>query len=187
MIDRLAGWKGYALATAVALAIGFGAGWTVRDWKAGSDEADGLKEQVRTVERVVYRERAQADATSAVEARAAVEGERIRLVTRTLVKEVPVHVTPDADARCIVPVGFVRIHDAAAAGRPVSEPAREPDAPAGDAPSDRAGPLDAPSQTTLSGVAEAVAENYGSCHGDLNRFRELQAWIRAQQAVMNTP
>ncbi len=34
----------------------------------------------------------------------------------TITKEIPVYVTPTADAACAVPVGFVRIHDAAAAG-----------------------------------------------------------------------
>ena len=34
----------------------------------------------------------------------------------TITKEVPVYVTPTADAACAVPAGFVHIHDAAAAG-----------------------------------------------------------------------
>ncbi|HEV2679138.1 MAG TPA: hypothetical protein VGV14_01435, partial [Rhodanobacter sp.] len=33
----------------------------------------------------------------------------------TLTREIPVYVTAQADTRCIVPVGFVRVHDAAAA------------------------------------------------------------------------
>lgn len=34
----------------------------------------------------------------------------------TIIKQVPVYITPEADDQCAVPDGFVRVHDAAARG-----------------------------------------------------------------------
>jgi hypothetical protein len=45
--------------------------------------------------------------------------DRVQVIEKrgqTIIKEVPVYVTNDDDAHCIVPAGFVRLHDAAAAG-----------------------------------------------------------------------
>ncbi|MBN4688707.1 hypothetical protein, partial [Escherichia coli] len=59
--------------------------------------------------------------------------DRVRVVRErgaTITKEIPVYVTARADARCDVPAGFVRVHDAAAANLPLGEPAGDPDAPA---------------------------------------------------------
>jgi hypothetical protein len=44
--------------------------------------------------------------------------ERVRTVYRTIERKVPTHVTAEIDARFPVPVGFVRVHDAAALGLP---------------------------------------------------------------------
>lgn len=173
-IRALTGWKGYALLGGAALAVGFAGGWTVRDWKAGADGEAAAQEKVREVTRIVYREREQADATSRIETAAAEAQVQIRTVTRTLIQEVPVYVTPDADARCVVPAGFVRVHDAAAAGRPVPDPAGLAD--------------DAPSGLELSAVAATVAENYGDvCAANARQLSDLQAWVREQQRLANEP
>lgn len=89
--------------------------------------------------------------------------EVIRTVTKTITREVPVYVSPDADSRCDVPVGFVRIHDGAAAGVPPS-----PD-PAGRA-------ADAPAGVALSAVASTVADNYGACNEALAKLAAWQTW-----------
>ncbi len=146
----LAGWRGYALAAVVALAVGFSGGWTVRDWKAARDDAASIETahqaQLAAVAAALELERAQAATSDGIAAEAAEAQVRIRTVTRTLIKEVPVYVTPDDDRRCVVPVGFVRIHDAAAAGiRPVPDPAGRPD--------------DAPSGLALSAVAGTVDQD----------------------------
>ena len=88
--------------------------------------------------------------------------------TQTIIREVPVYVTPEADARCVIPVGFVRLHDSAAEGRPV-EPTGTPDAPA--------------EGVSLSTVTETVVGNYGAAHENAEQLRALQDWIRAQQAI----
>lgn len=86
--------------------------------------------------------------------------ERIRIVTKTIIKEVPVYVKADA---CPMPSGFRVLHDAAADGE-VPDPARIADAapvPAQDA-------------------AATVADNYGTCLANAARLTGLQEWVNAQ-------
>ena len=97
--------------------------------------------------------------------------DRVRVVHErggTLTKEIPVYVTAQADAACAVSVGFVRVHDAAAAN---------------DLPGP-AGITDAqPSGLTLSAVAGTVVDNYVTCHAAIEQVKALQAWMRANQAT----
>ena len=177
MIDRLlkmvAGWKGYALTAGVCLAIGAASGWTVRDWKAGSNAAAAAKAEAKETRRTLNRERGQSDLTTSIETAAAKAQGEIRWRTQTLIREVPVYVTPDADNRCIVPVGFVRVHDAAAASGPLPEPSSLAD--------------DAPSGVALSAVAATVAGNYGQYEAVSRQLTDLQKWVREQQALTNDP
>ncbi len=100
----------------------------------------------------------------------------IRWRTITTIREVPVYVSPETDHRFPVPVGLVRVHDAAARG---VSPAEVPD-PAGR-------PDDAPSGVAASALGQTLAANYGSCLADLERFRDLQGWIDQQAAAWNAP
>jgi hypothetical protein len=93
--------------------------------------------------------------------------ERIRTVTRTLIEKVPVYVPASADAQCVVPRGFVQLHDAAAAGLP---------SPTG-------GPDQAPSGVELSAVAETVAANYGACRAGLDEAMRWRKWWADQKAA----
>ncbi|KUJ04962.1 hypothetical protein AR275_20295 [Stenotrophomonas maltophilia] len=88
----------------------------------------------------------------------------------TITKEVPVYVTPTADAACAVPVGFVHIHNAAASGDPAAGPAGDPDAPA--------------TGVALSAVAETVAGNYTTCHATAAQVVALQDLARRLQAEL---
>lgn len=83
----------------------------------------------------------------------------IRTVTKTLTKEVVRYVTVESDRTCVVPVGFVSLHDAAARG------AALPEAPGGS--------LDAASGVALSTVAGTVVSNYGTAH---ELAAEVNAW-----------
>lgn len=105
--------------------------------------------------------------TDRIGARSEARQIEIRTVTRTIVKEVPVHVTPEADRRYPLPNGLVRVHDAAALGVPPAELAP-------------VGPDDAPSAASASDLGVAVAENYGACHADQARFADLQDWVAEQ-------
>ena len=91
--------------------------------------------------------------------------DRVKVVRQagdTIIKEVPVYVSPEADAACVLSRGFVRLHDAAAAGV-VPDPAGGPDA--------------APAGIALSTVAGTVAGNYERCHENAEQLTALQEWI----------
>jgi len=97
--------------------------------------------------------------------------DRVRVVREkgdTIIKEVPVYVPVQADAACTINRGFVRLHDAAAAGE-LPEPAGDPDAAAAD--------------IALSAVARTVAANYQTCHENAEQLRALQAWFGELQST----
>ncbi len=96
--------------------------------------------------------------------------DRVRVVREkgeTIVKEVPVYVTPKADAACVVPRGFVRVHDGAARNEPPGPAEATDDAPAGIA---------------LSHVAEVTADNYRAYHELAEQLKALQKWVAEQSA-----
>lgn len=95
------------------------------------------------------------------------ERERIRIVYRTLYREVPRVLTPEVDRDYPLPVGLIRLHDAAAAGAPLV-----PDA-AGRAD-------DAPSEVAASDLAGAVVDNYETAHQCRATVLAWQAWWREQ-------
>ncbi len=91
--------------------------------------------------------------------------DRVRVVREkgeTIIREAPVYVSAQADAACTINRGFVRLHDAAAAGE-LPEPARDADAAA--------------TGLALSAVAATVAANYQTCHENAEQLRALQAWV----------
>lgn len=79
----------------------------------------------------------------------------------TIIKEVPVYVTQEADSNCTINRGFVELHDAAANNRlPIA-----------------AGNLDeAAPGIKLSTVGTTVADNYTRCHENAEQLRALQGW-----------
>ena len=92
--------------------------------------------------------------------------DRVRVVREkgeTIIKEVPVYVPVQADAACTINRGFVRLHDAAAAGE-LPEPARDTDAAA--------------AGIALSAVAGTLAANYQTCHENAEQLRAFQAWAK---------
>ena len=98
--------------------------------------------------------------------------DRVRVVREkgdTIIKEIPVYVTTQADAACTVNRGFVRLHDAAAAGE-LPEPARDTDAAA--------------AGIALSAVAGNVAANYQqTCHENAEQLTALQVWVSEMSAT----
>ena len=99
--------------------------------------------------------------------------DRVKVVREagdTIIKEVPVYVPAEADSACVLYRGFVRLHDAAAAGR--IPPA--------------AGVADAlPAGIALSAVAGTVANNYQRCRENAEQLKSLQEWVKAQEAATN--
>ena len=153
-------------ALAVAL-IGFGwikgAGHVQSQWDAAVHQ--------QTLQIAAVRQR-QAEATVQVVTRYV---DRVRVVREkgdTIIKEVPIYVPVQADAACTINRGFVRLHDAAAAGE-LPEPARDADAAA--------------AGIALSAVAGTVAANYQACHENAEQLRALHAWVREVRAAEQAP
>jgi hypothetical protein len=94
------------------------------------------------------------------------EAAKIRVVYRALREKVPEYVSPEADRRCDVPVGYVRMYNAAVAGVPA-------------APDDPAQPNDAPSGVALSTVAATDIDNLETCQGGRRQLINLQDLLRA--------
>lgn len=108
--------------------------------------------------------------TEQVAEKAAEKQIEIRTVYRTITKEIKVHVPAKADAACIVPVGFVRVWNAAASGvKAVPEPAGEPD----DA---------TPSDVGLTAIAGSATVNGETYRAVAQQLTDLQAWVRTAQA-----
>lgn len=94
---------------------------------------------------------------------------RIRTVTQTVVKEIPVALPPAVDRAYPLPVGFVRLYDLSIGFAQLSG------APAG--------PDDAPSTIPISAAAGVIFPNNGECVADRERLTALQDWITGEQAV----
>jgi hypothetical protein len=151
----------YRLLAIAALAVALlGFGWVKGAAHVQSEWDAAIANQTLQVAVV---KRRQAEATVQVITKYV---DRVRIVRETgatIIKEVPVYVSKEADAACVLPRGFVRLHDAAAAGI-------VPD-PAGSADASTAG-------IALSTVSGTVADNYQRCHETAEQLIGLQDWIR---------
>ena len=150
----------YRLLALIALAIALlGFGWVKGAAHVQAQWDAAIQQQSL---QVAARRQKQAEATVKVVTQYV---DRVRVVREkgdTLIKEVPVYVPVEADTACTIHRGFVRLHDAAAAG--------ELPGPAGDTDAAAAG-------IALSDVAGTVAANYQTCHENAEQLRALQAWV----------
>ncbi len=92
----------------------------------------------------------------------------IRERGKTIIKQVPIYVTPLDNRRCIINVGFVRLWNDA---NRMSVPAAASSADAATSP------------VVLSDVASQHAREANICHANDARFRSLQAWVRQQSVI----
>lgn len=174
-LKALAGWKGYAAVAVVAFLVGAGGSWKVRDWMAAEAALAEARAEAKAAARVADRTQAAAAVTEDVGQGVEVARAKTRIVYRTITERIPVYVTPEIDRDYPVPVGFVRLHDAAAQGSAAILP-------------DSAGePADAPSGVALSAVADTVVGNYASCTDDRARLIGWQDWYRQQVAAWDEP
>lgn len=100
----------------------------------------------------------------------------VREIHRTIEREIPRVITPEADARFPLSVGFVRLLDAAAAAVPVADvhdPAGRPD--------------DAASAVAASDAAHTIAFNYEAANDCAARLTGWQDWWRAQVRAQGPP
>lgn len=94
----------------------------------------------------------------------------IREQGEQIVKEVPVYITKESDAKCDVPNGFVVLHDSASQ----NEVPRASSSTDGDS-----------SGVALSQVATTVVGNYTTCHEVRAQLKALQDWVKLQQDNYN--
>ncbi|MBS7457683.1 hypothetical protein [Coralloluteibacterium stylophorae] len=152
------------LLTLLCAAVLFGSGYHLADsLNDSSARADAAEGQVAELEVAL----ANAEATERVVTKYVDRVVEVQGQTHTVIKEIPVYVTREADARCVVPRGFVWLHDAAAGLSALPESAGDADAPA--------------EGVGLSRVAEVVGGNYGTCRETAEQLRGLQEWVRSQQ------
>jgi hypothetical protein len=165
LIPRPYRWLAIAALAVALTGLGWvkGAGHVQSQWDAAVHQ--------QTLQIAAVRQR-QAEATVQVVTRYV---DRVRVVREkgdTIIKEVPIYVPVQADAACTINRGFVRLHDAAAAGE-LPEPARDADAAA--------------AGIALSAVAGTVAANYQACHENAEQLRALHAWVREVRAAEQAP
>lgn len=167
-------WLGAAAAS--VLTLGAIAGVYAGGFKAGSD-AEKAKQEAAAVagrkatERLLERS---ADVTGRIDLEHTQAAEQIRVVFKTIYREVPRAISAETDTRFPLPVGLVRLHDAAAEGlAPVPDAAGRPD--------------DAPSEVKASDLAGAFVDNYEICHATARQLTDLQAWVRGQADAWGSP
>lgn len=178
-LATIGGFKVYILVGLAATCLGFAGGikWQDGAVQRAKGEVTAIKHKAtedanRQLVATLQFERQQGAVTNQVAIAAAEHQVAIQTRTIETVREVPRYVTREADARCTVPVGAVRLHDAAAKGVPP------------DAVSFAAGkPNDAASGVDLSRLMSVAAANYGSCLQVRQNYIDLQSWVRGQQAV----
>ena len=162
-------WPYRWLALVLLAAALFGFGWIKGAGHAQTQWDAAVQQQ--TLQATAIRER-QALATVKVVTEYVDSVRIVREKGDTIIKEVPVYVPVQADAACTINSGFVRLHDAAAAGE-LPEPARDADAAA--------------AGIALSTVAGTFAANYQTCHENAEQLSALQAWVREMGAAKQTP
>ena len=175
IFSALTGWKGYVLTVVLCLGIGVYGGWTLRDWKQGRDDAVQAEADAASARTVVRNTHRSAEITQDAGAATEARREAVRVEYRTIYERIPVYVTQDADRAVDVPVGFVRVHDAAAEGSAAALP-------------DRPGePVDTPSGVALSAVADTVAGNYAQCLDWREQLIGWQDWYAEQLEAWGDP
>lgn len=157
----LGSWQLYLIVAGVAASLsGFGV-WRVMSWH---EQAQQAKVITKTVKQIVYQDRVTEKVVTKYLATKATHAEE----TRTIIQEVPIYVSKEADARCVVNLGTVRLWNRAVHGA-------VPDA--------AAGPDDAPSGLACSDLAKAFAEAAGQYDATADQLIALQGWIKEQRAM----
>jgi uncharacterized coiled-coil protein SlyX len=142
---------------AAIAAIAFSA-WFARSYTVAQYEKEIAEQNQKVAELEAENERKSAKVVTKFVERV----KTIEVEGATIVKEIPVYVTKDSDAKCTIPTGFVRLHDRAANGDPGATGSAH----------------DAPSGVDLSTVAQTVTGNYLTCRKTAEQLTALQEWVR---------
>jgi predicted membrane metal-binding protein len=155
---RLLGWL-------VLVMVLFGLGWFkgTHHVQAKWDAAIKLQSQQTAAER-----ESQVQSSIQVVTRYVDRTRVVRERGNTIIQEVPIYVSQEADQFCTINHGFVRLHDTAAANQ-LPTASRDTDATA--------------AELALSTVADTVARNYQTCHENAEQLKALQEWVREMQST----
>ena len=150
----------------LALIVGlFGYGWYKGD-EHGKEKLTNYKiAQANIAAKIVVK---QQKVTTEVVTKYIHDVKTIRIRGATIIKEVPIYVTTQADNRCTINNGFVRVWNGSITGSVPPTPG-----PANDSPSD----------TKLSDVAIAHAKEVEQYNETAERLKALQEWVVAQRKV----
>mgnify|MGYP000205061022 CR=1 FL=1 len=88
----------------------------------------------------------------------------------SIVKEIPNLISATADGQCVIPNGFVLLHDSASRN---------------EVPDTSRGVDEGASSVKLSGVANTLTENYTLYHQVSQQLKSLQEWVKEQQSIYN--
>lgn len=159
-MTRIYGWVAILIAASLLFALGYVKGATAEQANAKALESAQLRAAFEQGQQLgIVRDQV---VTKYVD--------RVRVVEKagqTIIKQVPVYVSAEADRACAVPAGFVRLHDAAAASLPAPDPAGAADA--------------RPAGIALSTVAATVAGNYTACNVNAEQLKSLLELLRDYQ------
>lgn len=89
--------------------------------------------------------------------------------TRTITERIPEYVTVQADAGCVIPIGFVSVYNAAVAGSEISTPSGRS--------------FEAPSGVALSTLAATDVDNLGTAHLLRAEVDAWRSWYGRQQTL----
>ena len=118
------------------------------------------------------KETASAEVTTKVITKYVTKIEVVKEKGNEIIKQVPVYITKDADAKCDVPNGFVVLHNSAVKNE-IPNTAREFN--------------EKSSGVELSTVGKTVAGNYTTCNEVREQLTTLQDWIKQQEKLYNKP
>jgi hypothetical protein len=131
------------------------------------------KWEVRVAEvklEMAKKDAASSDATVKVVTKYVTNVEVVKQKGESIVKEIPKLITASADGQCVIPNGFVLLHDSASRNE-VPDSTRVVDA--------------GTSSVKLSDVATTVSENYTLYYQVSAQLKSLQEWVREQQSIYN--
>lgn len=113
---------------------------------------------------------ASADTTTRVVTKYVTKVEVIKENGNAIIKEIPKYIDANADGQCVIPNGFVLLHDSASRN---------------EIPDSTNGVDGGASSVKLSGVAETVSINYTTYYKVAEQLKSLQDWVKQQQTIYN--
>lgn len=147
---------------------------TIKDHKILTMQRDAANAVVKAQADAIIKQAAADKITHDRDVANAAAHQQIVTVTQHIIQKVPVYVTAQTDNMFPLPCGFIRLHDAAAAG---SDPSTI-SIPAGKSDADKC-------DVTASNAASIIAGNYGLALGWRADAQTWEKWYADQAAKWN--